>query len=185
MPINFPRKVPKLNGDRVWLREMTEDDVPGWFARASNPASSSLSGDPIPDSIDTCFQWLALHRERFNNQEGIRWAIATIHQTESVGSIGLTIISKKDKVAEIGAVIAQSHWSKGIGTAAVKLVVHYAFNILGLSEIQADLLQTNLASKQILEKLGFQFQRDIPDYMQTSTGFDKGYLYVLKNSNNK
>lgn len=180
----FPDEVPELLGDTVYLRELTESDVPAWFERASDPESSALSGDPIPESIDACFQWLQLHRERFSHRKGIRWAIVPKGLAESVGSIGLTITSNEDLIAELGAVIARAHWSKGLGTSAAQSVVEYAFNALGLAEIRADLLQSNLASMRVLEKLGFRFERVIPDYLQSETGSQDGYLYVLQNQNN-
>lgn len=46
--LNFPERVPPLAAGSLTLREMTEEDVPAWFERASDPESSRLSGDPIP-----------------------------------------------------------------------------------------------------------------------------------------
>jgi [ribosomal protein S5]-alanine N-acetyltransferase len=178
--IDFPDKVPELRGHSVCLRELTEDDVPAWFERASDLESSALSGDPIPESIDTCFEWLQLHRERFRDQKGLRWAIVPRGSAQSVGGIGLSIMSKEEGIGDLGAVIARAYWSKGIGTSAAHLVIRYAFNALGLAEIRADLLQSNLASKRILEKLGFHFVRAIPEYRQSDTGPQDGYQYVLR-----
>ena len=179
--LDFPDRVPELRGGSVCLRELTEDDVPAWFERASDPESSALSGDPIPESIDTCFEWLQLHRERFRDQKGLRWAIFPKGSTKSVGGIGLSITSKEERIGDLGAVVARAYWSKGIGTSAAHLVIRYAFNALGLAEIRADLLQSNLASKRVLQKLGFHFVRAIPDYGQSDTGPQDGYLYVLRN----
>src|SRR4051795_7600734 len=38
--LHFPDAVPTLFGDMVFLRELTEDDVPAWFERASDPESA-------------------------------------------------------------------------------------------------------------------------------------------------
>jgi [ribosomal protein S5]-alanine N-acetyltransferase len=179
--LDFPDTVPELRGDSVYLRELTEDDVPAWFERASDPESSVLSGDPIPESIDTCFEWLQLHRERFRDQKGIRWAIVSKASTQCVGGIGLSITSKAERIGDLGAVIARAYWSKGIGTSAAHVVIRYAFDTLGLAEIRADLLQSNLASKRVLEKLGFHFVRAIPEYRQSDAGPQGCYLYVLRN----
>jgi len=181
--LSFPDAVPEFFGDAVYLRELTEGDVPAWFERASDPESSALSGDPIPESAQMGFQWLQLHRERFRQQTGLRWAIVPKGSTESVGSIGLTITSKEEPSAELGIVIGRAYWGKGIGTSAARLVIRYAFNTLGLAEIRAEFLQSNLASKRLLEKLGFHFQRAIPGDLESDTGSQDCYLYVLQSQN--
>lgn len=178
--MNFPQRIPELSGDRVHLRELTEDDVPAWFERATDIESAALAGDPVPESIDICFQWLEQHRARFRSQEGIRWAIVPNGMTRSAGSIGLNLSSEENGVASLGAVIGRAHWSKGFGTCAAQLVVAYAFSTLGIVELRADLLQSNLASKRVLEKLGFQLVRTIPDYDQSEAGVQDGYLYVMR-----
>jgi [ribosomal protein S5]-alanine N-acetyltransferase len=178
--LDFPDRVPELRGDSVTLRELSEDDVPAWFERASDPESSALSGDPVPQSIDICFEWLQLHRERFRDQKGIRWGIVATGSNASVGGIGLSITSREERVGELGAVIARAYWNRGIGTIAARLVLRYGFDTLGLTEIRADLLRSNLASRRVLEKLGFRFLRVIPDYRRSDTGSQYGFLYVLR-----
>jgi ribosomal-protein-alanine N-acetyltransferase len=177
--LHFPDSVPELLGDRVRLRELTEDDVPAWFERASDPESSELSGDPIPESAEAGVQWLRLHRERFRRQAGIRWAIVPRGSTESVGSIGLAVTSSEERIAELGAVIARACWGKGLGTSAARLVIRYAFDTLRLAEIRAEFLQSNLASKRVLEKLGFRFQGAVAGDPRPGAVPD-GFLYVLR-----
>jgi ribosomal-protein-alanine N-acetyltransferase len=153
--LHFPDALPALFGDKVSLRELTEDDVPAWFARASDPESAVLAGDPIPESVEMGVQWLQRHRERFRQQAGIRWAIVPKGSTDSVGTIGLTITSKAERSAELGIVIGRANWGKGIGISAAQLVTGYAFSTLGLAEMHAEVLQRNLASRRLLEKLVF------------------------------
>ena len=177
--LHFPDAVPTLFGDIVYLRELTEDDVPAWFARASDPESAVLAGDPIPESIEMGVQWLQRHRERFRQHAGIRWAIVPKGSTDSVGTIGLTITSKAERIAELGIVIGRADWGKGIGTSAAQVVTGYAFSTLGLAEIQAEVLQRNLASRRLLEKLGFQLLRSIPGDPHSETDFEDCFLFVL------
>ena len=181
--LNFPDAVPELFREAVCLRELTEDDIPTWFERASDPGSAVLAGDPIPESVEIGFQWLQRHRERFRQQAGIRWAIVPKGSTQSVGTIGLTITSKEECIAELGIVIGRAYWGKGIGTCAAHLVIDYAFNILGLAEIQAEVLQRNLASRGLLEKIGFHLLRTIPGDPQSDTNSEDFFLYVLSSQN--
>ena len=177
--LKFPNAVPELFGDLVYLRELAEDDVPAWFERASDAESAALAGDPIPESIEMGFEWLQRNRERFREQTGVRWVIVPKGSTRSVGSIGLAITSSEERIAELGIVIGRAHWGKSLGTSAAQLVIRFAFDTLNLAEIRAELLQSNVASRRVLEKVGFQFQRVIPDFEQSEKGSEDGYLYVL------
>ncbi len=181
--LNFPDVLPTLFGDTVYLRELTEDDIPAWFERASDAESAMLAGDPIPESIAMGFQWLQRHRERFRQQTGLRWAIVPKGSTASVGTIGLTITSKAERIAELGIVINRAYWSKGFGTAAAHLVTGYAFSTLGLAEIQAEVLQRNLASRRLLEKVGFHLLHAIPGDPQADTDAEDCFLLVLSSPN--
>jgi [ribosomal protein S5]-alanine N-acetyltransferase len=180
MRLNFPDAVPGLHTDLVRLREPAEDDIPAWFQRASDAESAWLAGDPIPASIDVGLSWLEGHRQRFREQTGIRWVIVPQGSTRSVGSIGLVITSKDECIAELGFVIDRACWGQGLGTAAAVLVTRFAFATLGLEEIRAELLQSNLASRRVLEKVGFQLERTIPGFDVSDTGTADGYLYVLR-----
>jgi [ribosomal protein S5]-alanine N-acetyltransferase len=181
--LHFPDAVPALFTDMLYLRELTEDDVPAWFERASDPESAVLAGDPIPESVEMGFQWLQRHRERFRQQAGIRWAIVPKGSTDSVGTIGLAITSKEERIAELGIVIGRTYWGKGIGTSAAHLVTGYAFGTPGLAEIQAEVLQRNLASRRLLEKVGFQLLRTIPGDPHSDIDFEDCFLFVLSSQN--
>ncbi len=179
----FPDKVPEFFGDTIFLRELTEGDIPAWFERASDPESALLAGDPIPESIETGFQWLHRHRERFRQQTSIRWAIVPKGFPQSIGTIGLTITSKEECIAELGIVIGRAYWGKGMGTAAARLVIDYAITILGLVEIQAEVLQRNIASIRLLEKVGFHRMRTISGDPRSNTDSEDSFLYVLSSQN--
>jgi len=181
--LHFPDAVPALFGDMLYLRELTEDDVPAWFERASDLESAVLAGDPIPESVEVGFEWLQRHRERFRQQAGIRWAIVEKGSTDSVGTIGLAITSKQKRIAELGIVIGRAYWGKGIGTSAAHLVTGYAFSTLGLAEIQAEVLQRNLASRRLLEKVGFHLLQTIPGDPHSDTHFEDCFLFVLSSQN--
>lgn len=157
---------------------MAEVDLPAWFARLSDPESSHLSGDPIPDSIEVCVEWLAGIREMYRSKESIRWVIEPLSVGESVGSIGIFDIDSNRQYAELGTVIHRDYWNQGLVTEAGHLVLDYAFSKLGLKSIAADCLVENAASRRVLEKLGFSQVQGIPDYRSVDGVSLEGLLYV-------
>src|SRR5438477_5359475 len=160
--LNFPEAVPDLLGESVYLRELSEEDIPAWFERATDAEAADLAGDPIPQSMDVGLQWLQRHRDRFREKTAVRWAIVPTGSTASVGTVGLTLKPNEECKAALGIVVARPLWSKGIGTSAASRVTRYAFTTLGVTEIQAEVLQRNSASIRLLEKVGFQLLHVIP-----------------------
>jgi ribosomal-protein-alanine N-acetyltransferase len=177
--LNFPDVVPELQGDLVYLREVTEQDIPAWYARATDAESARLAGDAIPESLAKGTQGLGRIRERFRAHTGTRWAIMLKGTNQTVGSIGLAIPTPDQPIAEIGAVVARAFWGGGIGTSAAQMVIRFAFDTLAVSEIRAELLQSNVASIRVLEKLGFRLSSVIPDFENSDAGCEDGYRYVV------
>lgn len=162
LPIRFPDTLPTLLGDSIRLRELSEEDIPSWYERATDVESADLAGDPVPDSIAAGAAWLQRHRDKFSAKSGLRWAIVPKDSAVSVGTVGLSIKQDDMKRAELGLVVARSRWGQGIGSVATNLVARYAFSEVGLSEIQAEVLQRNRASLRLLEKTGFTLREVVP-----------------------
>ncbi len=161
-PPGFPIAMPLLVGATLRLRELTEDDIPSWFERATDRGSADLAGDPVPVAIEAGAAWLQRHRARFRNGLGLRWAIVPKDGTVSVGTVGLAFEPGIAASAELGIVVARSCWGRGIGTTATCMVVDYAFAELGLTEIHAVVLQRNHASVRLLEKTSFSRLEVVP-----------------------
>jgi RimJ/RimL family protein N-acetyltransferase len=67
-----------------------------------------------------------------------------------------------------------------VATRAARLVTRFAFDVLGLTQIRADVLQRNLASRRLLDKLGFQLSRAAPGGEGGGDDADACCLYVLR-----
>ena len=160
MTIAFPLETPTLTGEAIHLRALAEADIPAWFARATDAEAADLAGDPIATSIDQGREWLARHRQRFRDQTALRWAIVANGAAESVGTIGLILAAAP---AELGLTIGRAHWNRGFATEAASLVLAYAAAHLGLTEIQAEILDRNHASRHLFARLGFTPHRRVPD----------------------
>jgi ribosomal-protein-alanine N-acetyltransferase len=158
----FPTTVPTLHGGLLSLRELGEQDIPAWFARATDVEAADLAGDPVPDSIDRGGPWLQRQRDLLHRQAGIRWAIVPRGSLLSVGTVGLTLSAGQPTVAELGLVLARSHWGQGLGTAGARMAMRHGFFELGLTEIRAEVLQRNPASIRLLEKAGLKMIRALP-----------------------
>ena len=152
----FPTSFPALADECLALRELSEEDIPPWFVRATDVESADLAGDPVPASIDMGGPWLQRQRDHFRHGTGLRWAIVPHGSPVSVGTVGLTLGDDEGQGAELGIVIARAHWGRGLGAAAARLAARYGLIGLGLAEVRAEVLERNPASIRMLEKAGFR-----------------------------
>ena len=88
------------------------------------------------------------------------WAIE--HEGHAAGAIGLDGIRwhfaawRIDR-AEIGYWLAPPLWGRGIMTEAATAVTRWGFETLGLHKITIGCVEGNLASRRIIEKIGYRF----------------------------
>ena len=54
--------------------------------------------------------------------------------------------------AEVGYILSDKHWRKGIATEALKVVVDFAFNYMNLNKIEARCISKNIASENVMLK---------------------------------
>ena len=161
----FPIVFPVLHSEGLTLRELTDIDLPAWFERLTDPEAAELAGDPIAESMEDVISGLEYHAIGFRFKESLRWAIVPDDIGESVGTIGFNSFDSANDSADIGYAIGRSHWNKGIATKAVRIVINYGFEVLGLNRIEAEVLTHNGASIRVLEKLGFEkYDPDTTDH---------------------
>ena len=73
-----------------------------------------------------------------------------------VGNIGLFPgVGDNIKTAEIAYFIDEKYWNKGIASKAIKAIIKYAFETLGLIRMQTGVFEYNISSMKVIEKTGF------------------------------
>ncbi len=112
-----------------------------------------------------------------------RFAIETMTDGKLVGFIDLFDFDPKNKRAGIGIVIAHVYQNKGYGQAALLAVIQYAFNILYLHQLYANIAVSNLPSQQLFEKNGFQLSGVKKDWNYYGRTYEDELFYQLINQN--
>jgi [ribosomal protein S5]-alanine N-acetyltransferase len=63
---------------------------------------------------------------------------------------------------EVGWLVAPERWGDGLATEIGAAAVAVAFDTLGLDDVVAFTMTTNLASRRVMEKLGFVYEKTAP-----------------------
>ena len=90
------------------------------------------------------------------------WVFRDRASGEAVGGAALrrASIEGREEV-ELGYRVAAARWGQGISTEMAEALVGVAREPLGLEEIVAFTLPYNVASRRVMEKVGFRYERDI------------------------
>lgn len=160
----------QLLTDRLRLRPYRADDVAAMFAVFGDPEVMrySMSGaDPSPDATQVRIQKLMDHQDKFGFS---LWVVEDRATGLILGDCGLKQLEDGPEI-EVGYRFAKSCWGRGYATEAAGASVQYGFASLGLERIVAVVEPPNVASRQVLEKIGLKFQRLAHYYGRTMSYF--------------
>ncbi len=89
-----------------------------------------------------------------------RLAVELKGENKFIGFTGLKYLEDMDEV-DLGYRFMKEYWGKGIATESAKACVNLGFNTLGLKRMIAMVLPENIGSIRVLEKLNFEYEKDI------------------------
>ncbi len=136
------------------------------------PAERRLLGDPLigatlwsrpaPPTDAEIIDALAAKVDHWNRHGFGTWLLRDRETGEVVGRGGLqyTYTAGLHDV-EAGWAIVPDRWGQGLATELAHACVEVAFEQLRLREIVAFTLPHNIASRRVMEKTGFEYERDI------------------------
>lgn len=174
---------PRLETDRLVLREISRDDAEGIFACFSNENVTRYYGHETLNNLEQAEAFVEFFANSYKEKKGIRWGIERKGIQGIIGTIGFNAWSPKHKRAEIGYEIQPKQWRKGFISEAVLKVIQYGFDELGLTRIGAVVFTENEASNQLLSKVGFQKEGILRNYMyQNEKAYDTYVYSLIRNS---
>ena len=151
------REFPRLETDRLVLREMTLDDVAFYFRHFNNNKVVEGCCFPGPKSLDAAREELELYCIRpFRENRGIRWGVVRREGNSLIGTCGYYDWNKAACRAEIGYDLDPAHWGQGIMTEALCAVLKYGFERMRLNRVQAIIDSRNVRSMKLVGRLGFK-----------------------------
>ena len=151
-------RYPKLQTERLILREFTLDDAPEVqrLAGTSELARMTLL-IPHPYEVGMAEEWITSLRPSYEAGEQVTFAVVLREGGDLVGCVGINL-NARDENAELGYWIGKPYWGQGYCTEAAREMVHYGFEVLGLHRSHANHLGSNLASGRVLQKLGMSHE---------------------------
>lgn len=145
-----------LKGEHIRLRALEPDDLDFLYKLENNAAIWEISGTTTPYARHVLKQYLDnAHRDIYDVKQ-LRLCICAESDTV-IGLIDLFDFDPKNHRAGIGIVVLEDkNRNRGVGAEAISLLTDYAFSILGLRQLYANVIEGNDASIHLFKKLGFE-----------------------------
>ena len=164
LQINFPPPTfPDLVTTNLQLREMNQADAPAVFRIFSDDEVTRHYDFDTFTNIDQAAELIDRQARRLENGEAIRWGITQIANDVVIGTVGL-IVNRHNSVGGLGYDLARPYWRLGIMSEALGIVIGYAFRGVKLNRLQALVMPGNVASAELLRKLGFMEEGTLREY---------------------
>lgn len=169
--------IPRLVSARLVLRALSPDDAEAlhptmadetlmtWWSSAAHADVAETRAYLAGDADAEARRWRG-------------WAITVADEgDDAVGFVSSGL--RRAGVAEIGYMLARSHWGRNIGVEAVNRVIEQLFTQEGIRRVFADTDPDNLHSRTLLEKLGFKQEGVLRGEWETHIGVRDSVIYGL------
>jgi ribosomal-protein-alanine N-acetyltransferase len=147
-----------LQTRRLTLRPYVLGDIPALvpLIGAREVAATTLR-IPHPYTEEIAREFIALAEKDLASGQCVRCGIILRQTGALCGGIGLQI-EVDHRRAELGYWIGVPYWGNGYATEAAMAMVKYGFETLGLQRIFASYVPANVASGNVLRKIGMRHE---------------------------
>lgn len=151
--------MPVLETERLALRRLTTDDAEFILELLNEPSFRQHIGDKgVRTNADACRY---IETGPMASYERFGFGLYRVETKDGREPIGICGLLKRDSLPDVdlGFALLPRFWSKGYAFESASAVLAHARDTLGLKRVLAVTSPDNVASINLLEKLGFRFER--------------------------
>jgi RimJ/RimL family protein N-acetyltransferase len=154
----------------VVVRALCEADVDRYVAAFDEGESLlNLLGWEQPPAAADVERWFAENWVEPPQLRAWELAIADARDDSFLGAVMFHSVHWRHRRAEVGFWVTREERGRGVGTAAIRLVLRWAFEDLGLERMEMTALPENEAVPRLADRLGFAFEG-----VQRRRNFERG-----------
>ncbi|MEC4113530.1 GNAT family N-acetyltransferase [Myroides pelagicus] len=146
-----------IQGDNIYLRALEPEDLSFIYEIENDMKLWEVSNTQTPYSRFLIRQYLENAHQDIYEAKQLRLVICDSVTDKVLGLIDLFDYDPKNNRAGVGIVVQYAEdRNKGIGTAALAMIVDYGVNYLHLNQLYANVAVDNKASIALFEQAGFE-----------------------------
>ena len=150
---DWRQQLPVLTGSMVTLRELRLSDAPSLLAMLSTEEVARFISPP-PTTVEGFERFIAwTHRERAAGNY-VCFAVVPHGMDAAVGIFQVRQLEPGFATAEWGFAIGSAFWGTGVFLDSAKMVVNFAFDVIGTHRLEARAAVANGRGNGALRKIG-------------------------------
>ena len=172
-------RLPTIDASRVSLRWISPADRDAFYAIYSHPEVMRYWSTPPLVDREAAANLIKKIQEDWQRRAILKWGIARRTDNQLIGSVTLFNLDFTHRRAEIGYALGRDFWGQGYMNETLMALLGYAFEVLDLHRIEADVDPRNAASIRTLERLGFQREGYLRERWQVNGEIQDAFFYGL------
>lgn len=154
--------VPAIETERLLLRGPTDADVDAWAIYLADPDVLRYLPKRAITPHERAERSFSAINQGWQQRpvSDIGWVITLKGDGQLIGWCGAGTVEGSNE-AELVYSLGKPYWGKGFATEAAGALVRYAFENTAWERIVAAIIPENIASRRVLEHLGFVYEKDV------------------------
>ena len=154
---------PSIETERLYLRELSEQDVDDIFRIFSDPEVTRYWGLPVMRSRNEAIKFIDESNNGLKDSSLIQWGVVHKESDQLIGTCAYTSWELEHSRAEIGFALGRSSWKQGFMSELLPAFIRFGFEKMNLHRIEADVDPDNAAAIILVNKLGFKREGHLKD----------------------
>ena len=147
---------PEQSRERLLLTRRDLRFLDNHFSLRTNPLVMRYFDRAMPASVEEIKVNMEEAIAEMEAGKALVWALVRKEDNVCIGDVSFWKIDPHHAVGEVGYALFPEFWGQGYMQEALKLVLPYGFQSMGLHRVEANVNTENRASQRLLEKMGFQ-----------------------------
>lgn len=149
----------RIETHRLILRRFTVDDAQDMYRNwASDPEVTHFLTWPTHTSAEVSRMVLESWIPQYEDGGYFNWAIEWKESGHAIGNISVVKLYDETEAADIGYCLGRAYWGQGIMPEALRAVMDYLFDTVGVQRVAACHDVNNPKSGRVMEKAGMKFE---------------------------
>jgi ribosomal-protein-alanine N-acetyltransferase len=170
---------PTLETERLRLRQLAMSDAEDLYAYYSDPETALYVPFTAFDSITKTEELLGRVAKSFEGKESFMFGVERKSDGKIMGISDLYDLSGQHQKAIIGWGLAKAYWGFGFMTEAVREVIRFAFEEMGMHRIEAECETENIRSIRVAERCGMTLEGTRVENEINKGRFVSNYVYAI------
>ena len=171
--------LPVLKTERLILRPLRMRDADDLFAYAKDPEVSRHVLWDTHESIWDSRRFLRAAIRQYHRGLPGSFAIVLKDSGRMIVTVGFMWLNPDYKSAEVGYSLSRDYWNRGIMTEALREVIRFGFDELGLNRIEAQHETSNPASGKVMAHVGMKYEGVLRQRIKNKGCFVDVALYAI------